>query len=219
MMAVMISLAIVVGCLNYFFGAERKARGDRYFQAGNELMAKDRVDEAIEQYRNAVSVSHSLPHRLALGLALQKAGQPNEASIFLNEVLRENPASGPANLGAARLDVAAGHLDRAVLHYQRAASGMYTEQPELNRFEARLEMVNMLAKNNRPEQAAAELGLAAAAAPRNPAAFDRLAQTQRALGDAESSCLSYRQALRLDRADAAAKKGLEGCGPEPGHSR
>jgi Tfp pilus assembly protein PilF len=177
------------------------------------------VDEAIVQYRNAVSVSHSLQHRLALGLALQKAGQFNEASIFLNEVLRESPASGPANLGAARLDSAAGRLDQAVLHYQRAASGMYTEHPELNRFEARLEMVDMLAKNNRPEQATAELALAAAAAPRNPAAFDRLAQTQRTLGDTESACLSYRQALRLDRADGAAKKGLEACGPAPGHSR
>jgi tetratricopeptide (TPR) repeat protein len=213
--AVLVGLAIVVGCLNYFFGEERKARGEHYYQAGNGLLAKDRVDEAIVQFRNAVSASHSLPHRLALGLALQKAGQSNEASIFLNEVLRENPASGPANLGAARIDAASGNLDRAVLHYQRAASGIFPDHPELQRFDARLELVEMLAKNNRQVQAMAELASAAAVTPKDAGALDRLAATDRALGDEEGACIAYRQALRLDRNDAAATKGVAGCRPPP----
>jgi CIC family chloride channel protein len=212
MTAVLIALVIVIGGLNYFFGAERKVRAERYYQAGNDLLAKDRVDEAIVQYRNAVSVSHSLPHRLALGLALQRAGQQNEASIFLNEVLRENPASGPANLGAARIDAAAGNLDRAVLHYQRAAAGTYPDHPELHRFDARLELVEMLAKNNRQVQAMAELASAAAETPRDPAAFNRLALAQRALGEEEAACIAFRQALHLDRNDAGARKGVAECG-------
>jgi CBS domain-containing protein/Flp pilus assembly protein TadD len=219
MTAVLIALAIVAGFLNYFFGAERKARAERYFQAGNELLAKGRADEAIVQLRNAVSASHSLPHRLALGLALQQAGQSNEASIFLNEVLRESPASGPANLGVARIDVAAGNLDRAILHYQRAAAGIFPDRPELSRFDARLELVAMLSKNNRLPQAMAELASAAAATPKDPVAFDRLARAQRSLGDEEGACLALRQALRLDRNDAAARKDAEGCGPPPRHGR
>jgi CIC family chloride channel protein len=217
--AVLIALAIVAGCLNYFFGAEHKARAERYYRAGSDLLAKDRVDEAIEQFRNAVSVSHSLPHRLALGLALQKAGQLNEASIFLDEVLRESPASGPANLGAARIDAASGRLDRAVLHYQRAAAGMYADRAELNRFDARMELVDMLAKNGRQVQAMAELASAAAGAPRDPEAFNRLGQVDRKMGDEEGACIAFRQALQLDRRNATAQKALEGCGPAPRHGR
>jgi chloride channel protein, CIC family len=219
MMAVLITLIVVIGCLNYFFGAERKARADRYFQAGNDLIAKDRVDEAIEQFRNAVSVSHSLPHRLALGLALQRAGQLNEASIFLNEVLRENPASGPANLGVARIDAASGRIDQAVLHYQRAASGIFSDHPEISRFDARLELVDVLARNGRQVQAMSELASAAAATPKDPTAFDRLAHAERSLGDEEGACIAFREALRLDRADADARKGVEGCRPPPRHGR
>jgi CIC family chloride channel protein len=217
--AVLVGLAIVVGCVNYFFGAERNARGERYFQAGKDLLAKDRVDEAIVQFRNAVSVSHSLPHRLALGLALQQAGQLNEASIFLDEVLRESPASGPANLGAARIDLALGNLDRAVLHFQRAASGIFPDHPDVHRFDARLELVEMLAKNNRQVQAMAELASAAAATPKDTGAFDRLAAADRALGDEEGACIAFHQALRLDRNDAVARAGVEGCRPPPRHSR
>jgi signal transduction histidine kinase len=36
------------------------------------MLQKDRIPEAIEQYRDALSISHRADHRLALGLALVK---------------------------------------------------------------------------------------------------------------------------------------------------
>ena len=57
----------------------------------------------------------------------------------------------------------------------------------------------------------AELASAAAATPNDPAAYDRLALAQRALGDEEAACLAFRQALRLNRADEAARQALAAC--------
>ena len=90
-------------------------------------MQKERYEEAIEQYRNALSVSHSLDYRLALALALVKAGHLDEARIYLGEVLRERPSSGAANLGMAEIEAQEGNIDQAILSYQRAIFGAWPE--------------------------------------------------------------------------------------------
>jgi Tfp pilus assembly protein PilF len=103
------------------------------------------VDEAIEQFRNAVSVSHRMQHRLALGLALAEAGQLDEAAIYLQEVLRENANDGPAHLGMARIEVRKGDFARAASHYQSAIDGAWPDNPQQHREQARREMTEALA--------------------------------------------------------------------------
>jgi CIC family chloride channel protein len=232
MTAVLAVLALLVGFLNYFFRAERVNRADRYYAAANQLLAKDRIEEAIEQYRNAVSVSHSVKDRLALGLALVKAERLNEATVYLDEVLKEDPASGPANLGMARILAKQGHIDQALERYHRAiASG---ENP----LQSRAELVELLAKAGRLPQAQAELVTALAAAGDDPtarkqiahllirygraddaaavfrdlvrrnrhdaAAYDGLGEAEAAMGEARAACSAFRSALRIDPADALA---------------
>jgi tetratricopeptide (TPR) repeat protein len=99
-----VAVALLGGFLNYFYRGERAARAQRYFAAGNQLAASNRGEEAIEQYRDALSISHNTEHRLALGMALLKAGHSSEAAIYLREVARERPDSAPARaaLGEAQ---------------------------------------------------------------------------------------------------------------------
>ena len=167
-LAAIVGIAAVAGFLNYFYRAERVKRADRYYQAGNDFYKKERFPEAIEQYRHALSTSHSVDHRLALAVALIHAGRGAEASIYLNEVLSERPASGPANMAAAMLYAGQGRVDDAVLHYQRAIVGSWPDDPG-NRVKARIQLVELLAKAGRPDRARAELLALLVTLPNDPA--------------------------------------------------
>lgn len=235
--AAFVGVAVLTAFLNYYYRAERSSRADHDYQAGNELLQQKRYEEAIGQFRNALSISHSTPHRLTLGMALVQAGRYGEAAIYLDEVLRTNPGSGPANLGLARVDAQNGNIDRAVSHYQRAIFGSWPEKPDENRFETRLELFRTLFKSGRRAQAQAELLATAAAVPNNPvfqkqvahmlldfglpkdaAELFRASKDHDGLGDAEFSLANYtaarqayREALRIDPADDGAAKRVEVC--------
>ena len=157
MLAVMAALAVVGGFLSYYYRSERTARAQRFYDQGNALVKKDLFAEAIEPYRNALSISHSSAHRLALALALAKAGHPNEASIYLNELLASDPTSAPANLGMARVAAQQGRIDDAVTYYHHAIYGVWPENAAQQRAQARLELIQALGAAGRKQQAQAEL--------------------------------------------------------------
>jgi tetratricopeptide (TPR) repeat protein len=172
--AALVLLAIGAGLLNYFSRAQRASRAQRYFQEANELFAKERYDEAVTQYRNALSITHSVDTRLALGVALVKAERPNEASIYLSEVLRERPADADANLATARADTQEERINDAVLAYHRAIYGHWPDRGQENRFRTRIELVEMLDRAHRRSQAQAELLEAVTEAPADPASQKQL---------------------------------------------
>jgi len=72
-LAALVGVAVLIASLNYFYRVERGKRAEQHFREANDLMQKERIPEAIEQYRDALSISHRIDHRLALGLALVKA--------------------------------------------------------------------------------------------------------------------------------------------------
>jgi len=102
-LAAVVGVVLLAGFLNYFYRGERTARAAQHFAEGNRLMAGQRYQEASEQYRHALSISHNTDHRLALGMALLRSGNGSEASIYLRQVARERPnsASVQAALGEA----------------------------------------------------------------------------------------------------------------------
>jgi tetratricopeptide (TPR) repeat protein len=106
-LAAVVAVALLGGFLNYFYRGERAARASRHFAEGNTLAAAGRNEEAIEQYRDALSISHNADHRLALGLALLKVRRWDEAVIYLKEVSRERPYSAPVHdaLGEAQFQM------------------------------------------------------------------------------------------------------------------
>ncbi|HEY2017929.1 MAG TPA: chloride channel protein, partial [Bryobacteraceae bacterium] len=206
--AAIIGVAVLTTFLNYYYRAERVSRAERYFKAGNELVQHERYEEAVEQYRDALSISHSAEHRLALGLALVRAGRLNEAAIYLNEVLRGNPGSGPANVGLARVYAQQGNLDSAVLHYQRAIYGSWPEKPDENRFQTRIELVEALWKGGRKTQAQAELLATAAAVPNDPRLQKQVGRMLIDFGLPRNAADLYRDLVQHDSRDPGAYDGL-----------
>jgi CIC family chloride channel protein len=218
--ASLVVLGLLLGFLNYYYRAQRTSRAQGYFAAANELMGNERYEEAIEQYRNALSVSHSVDYRLALALALVKAGHLEEARIYLGEVLRERPSSGAANLGMAEIEAQEGAIDQAMLHYHRAIYGAWpgpegtpegTPAPH-SRFQARIELVEALAKAGRWPQARAELLSTAAAGalsgPADPASKKQVGRLLIDYGLAKDAATLFGDLVRHDKQDAGAWDGL-----------
>lgn len=160
----LVGVVLVLGFVNYFERTARANRAVHDFAAGNRLMSEQRYEDAIAEYRAAVSAAHRVDYRLALALALVKAGHLEEARIYLREVLSEQRSSGPANLGMAEVDAQEGNIDEAVVFYNRAIDGTWPpSSAKASQFQARMELVNALAKAGRTPQAAAELLSIAAA--------------------------------------------------------
>ena len=208
LLTTIIVVALLAGFLNYFFRAERAQRADQYFKAGNDLLKKDRIPEAIEQFRDALSISHSADQRLALAQALLQAGRAGEASIYLSEVLRERPNSGPANLAQAQLYASRGKTDDAVLHYQRAIVGVWPDNSAGNRIQSRIQLVDFLAKAARPDRARAELLAMLAGLPNDPSLGKQVGRMLIQYGLAREAADLYRNLLQRGPPDAAEYEGL-----------
>jgi chloride channel protein, CIC family len=208
-LAVLMAMALLMGFLNYFFRIQRTSRAGSDYRAAQELMQHGSYAEAIEKYRDALSASHSVDYRLALGLALVQSGHAAEAPIYLNEVLREKPGNGPANLGLARAAVQEARIDDAVSHYQRAIYGAWPQNAGENQFQARIELIDALEKAGRRTQAQAELLSAAAAIPPNsPALKQQLGRMMIDLGLPKAAENLFRDLTQGNRRDGGALQGL-----------
>jgi CIC family chloride channel protein len=204
-LAAMVALA---GFLTYYYRGERSARAGRYYIDGNRLMAKDRYQEAIEQYRDALSISHGARDRLALARALEKAGRSSEAEIYFRELLRDKADSGPANLGLARIAVSRGRAQDALNYYHRAIYGAWPEQPEQNRTRARIELVNALGKLGKRREAQSELLALESEAPDDFVLQRQLGQLLLAYDLPKESAGVFRKILEKDKGDAGAYASL-----------
>lgn len=162
--AALAGAVLLAAFLNYYYRAEQVRRAARFRREGAELLQKDRLPEAITQFRNALSISHRMDDRLNLGLALARAGRLSEASTYLERVLSEQPGSGPANLALAKIEAQEGRTADAGAHARRAISGSWPRDAEQNRARARMELFGILKNAGKRAQAKAEL-LALAADP------------------------------------------------------
>ncbi len=202
-------MAALAGFLSYFYREERSARANQYYRDGNQLMEKERYQEAVEQYRNALSISHSRRDRLALAQVLEKAGRSSEAEIYFREVSARKPDSGPANLGLARIAAARADGGDAVGYYHRAIYGAWPEQPQANRTQARIELVRALGKLGKRQAAQSELLALEAEAPDDIGVQRELGRLLLAYDLPKESGAVFRRILEKDKSDAEAYDGLE----------
>ncbi len=207
-LGVVLGALILAGLLAYSYRAERRTRAEESFQAGNELARQGRDQEAIERYRNALSVSHSSEHRLALGLALVRVGRLNEAAIYLQELLKVDPTGGAASLGMARIAAGEGRVSDAVTYYHRAVYGSWPVQPNENRIQVRFELAGVLGKSGARKQASAELLSLLEEVPHDLAPRKKVGLLLLEFGSPRESAEVFREVLRKDPQDGDAYAGL-----------
>jgi tetratricopeptide (TPR) repeat protein/CBS domain-containing protein len=209
LIAATLGALLLVGFLNYYYRSERAARADRYFKAGNDLVLHDRNQEAVEQFRNALSVSPvNRAYRLALGLTLVNTGRFEEASVYLEEVLRRDPTNGSANLGLARIAAQQGRTADAVTCYHRAIYGSWPANQAANQVQARFELAAFLTKAALRTQATAELLAIIDRVPNDTAARKRAGRLLLDYGAPGQSADVFHGLARENNRDAEAYSGL-----------
>ncbi len=131
---------MVIGFLNYYYRSARSERADLNYKSGNELLQQDRDEEAVQQYRDALSEAPgNTQYRLALGLALAKANHPAEASVYLNALLKREPENALRKSGRGADRGQQGKTVDAEKLYRRAIDGSWPAGQEQNRMQARFE--------------------------------------------------------------------------------
>ena len=203
--AAMLLLAVSLG---YVYRNRRVGRAHEYSHAASELVEDERYAEAVEQYRNALSITHNNEDRLALALTLIKADRLNEAAIYLHEVLHDHPTSGPTNLGLAEVDAAEGRIDEAVNDYHRALYGAWPSNAAEHKLETRIELAQILRKNRRNKQAQVELLALLQEMPKDPEVKKRVAHLLLTFGLPQESAEVFRDVLQSSKDDVDAYTGL-----------
>ena len=197
----LLALLALLAFLNYSYRSGRAARAQQSFTAGRALAGSGRFDEAVEQFRNALSISPDMERRLALGLALEQGGHLSEGAVYLNEVVRERPGNAPAHLALARIDAQKGNIEEAVTHYRRAIDGAWPQNALDNRMEARIELTDMLNKAGQRSRAQAELLALTAETPPQSDLQKRVARMLVDSGLAVQASALYRDMLRRNPRD------------------
>lgn len=157
--AVIVALVLAATTVSvYYFRERRIETARRAAETGNQLQAQGRTSEAVQQYRVALAVTGEDDTRLALGLALLELSRPDEARIYLEEVRRNRPDSGPASLALARIAARAGRIEPAAALYLEAARGQWPEVVALDRrMDAGFELAVLLAGRGETPAAVAHL--------------------------------------------------------------
>ncbi len=204
-LVLMVSLAVF---LSYHYRSRRVERAENFAQTGKALMAEDRYQEAVERFRSALSISHSSADRLSLATALVSAGRWNEANIYLKELAREMPDSGPVNLGLGRVAVHRQDFKEATHYYHRAIYGTWPDESPADAIAIREELAGSLSGAGRRTQARSELLAMVAEIPDDPAAGKRAAQLLLDYGLYAESVRLFREAIKTNPQDAAVHAGL-----------
>jgi tetratricopeptide (TPR) repeat protein len=204
-----LGVLLVIGFINYYYRSERTERAEQYYKTGNELLQQDRDDEAVQQFRDALSgAPGNLQYRLALGLALAKDKHEGEASTYLNALLKRDPENALANLGEARMAAEQGKTADAARLYRRAIDGMWPAGQDQNRMQARFELASLMEKAGQRTQAIAELLAALGPAAHDTTVKNKIGQLLLSYGAPREAADVFRNLAQTDDRNANAYAGL-----------
>ncbi len=192
------------------YNANQQSRGHRLYAQGMADLNAGAADRAVEEFRAALTCDRSnSQYQLSLGRALRDTGRLDEAESYLLSLWQRTPEDGTINLALARVAARRGSLDDAIRYYHNAIYGIWNYDPDANRRDARLELIEFLLRKGARAQTRSELVVFAAALPPDSPlhlrAADLLAQDQ----DYADALAEYERVLRFDRGNPA---GLAGAG-------
>jgi CBS domain-containing protein len=204
----LLTLLLLIGLFVYQYRSQRQAAAVLAFQQGKALVAQGRNEEAIEQFRNALSVSHANEHRLALALSLEKVARFNEAKIYLDELAKVDSNNTLLNLGLARYEAHAGNFQEARSYYHRSIYGTWPTSMREISIQVRFELIEYLGKNEAQKQALTELMALAEILKDNVPQQKRIGKMLLDYGGAAESAGIFRELLRRGTRDAESLAGL-----------
>jgi len=138
--------------------AELRGSAERSYRKGMDFLRRGMAAQAVEPLRQAHATERDSPvYALALIEALTAVNKADEADQLADEILASRPNDGEANLITARLMVKEGNLEDAEAYYHRAIYGTWSSDSAKHERAARLELIQMLLRENARQRLLAEL--------------------------------------------------------------
>ena len=201
---------VFVAALSRAYKDQQTALGSRWFQRGVTDLNGKRYQAAITDFRAALLYSRdNYTYQLHLAEALLGMNRRAEASAYLLNLWDRQPEDGLVNLELARIAAQKGQLQQAIRHYHDAVYAVWPSQQEIQRRDARLELIELLLRNNAKAQAQAELIGLSESADEDPAQLNLLGDLFMRAQDYEHAVAEYRTSLKADAHNA---KTLAGAG-------
>ena len=199
----------VTGFISSAYWREKQALGEEHYKVGQQLESKGDLSDAVEEYRKALLFSpDKTEYRISFAAALLDSGRLDEAESHLDQLLQEDPTNGVLNLMRARLALRRHRVPKAIEYYQRAVYEYWPPSRAYQRREARWELIDLLERAGRREEAVGELMAMYANAPADPKLKAQIGF--RLLdNDATSEAMDiFRDLTRTSNHDSQAHRGL-----------
>ena len=200
---------VAVTGLSHAFDAQQESLATRWYARGVADLKAARYQPAVSDFRTALLYSpDDYDNQLKLAEALIGEGRSSEASAYLVNLWDRQPENGVVNLDLARIAVQRGDREQALRYYHNAIYATWSgNNQDVERREARLELVAFLMSIGDRAQAQSELIALAANLNDDPAQYARVGELFSEVGDYEHSLEEYGLALKASPRDAAALAG------------
>lgn len=137
---------------------QRTTLGRRHYAEGQRLERSGDIEAAVEEYRRAlIFAPDDTEYRISFASALIGAGRFEEAESHIEQLLQEDPTNGVLNRMRAHLAVRQKRTAAAIDYYQRAVYEYWPPGRLAERATARWELIALLEKAGRREEAIGEL--------------------------------------------------------------
>lgn len=183
--------------------------GEWFAKAEKDLNAEN-ASAALADLRNALVYEPEDPRiQFRLTQALMAAGRDEEARSYLEGLLAQSPSNADVNLALAQIAAKGGNETEALRYYHGAIYGVWSNNPEANRLNARLDLCKFLVGRNDNANADGELiALASEIPSKNSSSLhEQAAELFLRAADPARALEEFRAVLRAPKAPATAWKG------------
>lgn len=156
--ALLIGMFALTGFCTSVYKHQRTNLGRRHYAEGQRLESTGDIEAAVEEYRKAlIFAPDDADYRISFASALIGAGRFEEAESHIDQLLQEDPTNGVINRMRAHLAERQHRTQAAIDYYQRAVYEYWPPNRMADRAQARWELINLLERAGRREEAVGEL--------------------------------------------------------------
>jgi len=206
--ALAVVLFLAVSGLSGIYHAQQESLGNRWFTRGAADLKAHRFDRAANESGAALLYSRdNYAYQFNLAEALIGLKRTDEAYAYLINLWEREPENGLVNLELARIAAQKGDTQQALRYYHNAIYATWPGDQEVERQDARLELIEYLLGINAKAQAQAELIALAANLGDDPSLHARVGDLFLQAQDYEHALAEYRMSLKSDRHNPEALAG------------
>lgn len=204
-----VAVFLFVAGVSRAYQAQQDSLASRWYTRGAADLNAERFDSAVTEFRAALLYSRdNYAYQASLARALIGANRTGEAYAYLVNLWERQPEDGLVNLELARIAVQRSQSDQALRYYHNAIYASWPgDQEEVERRNARLELIDYLLKINAKAQAESELIALEANMGDEPAEQARAGDLFLRTQDYERALAAYHVSLKSDERNEDALAG------------